>query len=114
MVDIATIAGVGDEGGTHAEPAPDQGVVDRGDGEQHGQGRLLGGCAAVGQAKDGNALLDGRRGLVGQFMQPLFESVAAAGYRKEHGEGLGAEMGFLLAKNGGQLGRADDGGFQPE
>ena len=42
MVDVAAVAGLGDEGDTHAETAPDEGVMDGGDGQEHGQGGLFG------------------------------------------------------------------------
>ena len=79
MVDISAVAGIGDEGGPHAEAGADESVVDGGDGQQHGQGGLLGRGVAVGKAKDGDTLFDGGRGLVGKFMKALFEGIRATG-----------------------------------
>ncbi len=114
VVDVTAVAGVGDEGGAHAESRPDEGVMDGRDGEQHGKGGLLGGDTAIRKAEDGNTFLDGSGGLVGQLVQPFPEGLPAAGNGENNRKRPGAEMGLLLAEDGGKLRRLDHRGFEAE
>ena len=80
LVNVTGFAGFDHEVGLQAQAGADQLLIDRTDREQHRDGGVGGGCAAVGDDHDlGAGLADGGLGLSGEGLEGFFERVGALG-----------------------------------
>ena len=110
LVDVARVAGAGDDGGVEAPAVADEVVVDGGDGEEHGDGDAVGVDVLVGEDEQGVAVFDGVVDAVAECVEGGFE----AGGAVDGGEGAadvgGGEAGHAEAAEGVEVAVDEDGG----
>ena len=99
VVDVTRIGGIGDERDTHPQACTDQAVVDGGDGEKHGECGLGGIGSTIGEAENGDPILDGGGGFFADFAQAFLEGTGTARDREEDGKSARAEMRFFAFEN---------------
>ena len=99
VVDVTRIGGIGDERDTHPQACTDQAVVDGGDGEEHGECGMGGIGSTIGEAENGDPILDGGGGFFADFAQAFLEGAGTARDGEENGKSARAEMRFFAFEN---------------
>ena len=106
---LARLAAFDDEGDLGARLFADQVIVDRGHGQQAGDGSVFFVDAAVGENQQRVAGLDGQRGAPAQLGERALQTLGAVFDGKQHGQRGGQEIALADAAHLFQIAIGEDG-----